>query len=175
MLSLLHLFERVKGDISLLLKVHESVKKYKLTKKDIIHVVKYADQYTFLKEDVEDLESELSNLIRQRQDMNKDLLSMKKQQMELEQQIDKYNDISVQKYSYIENLNDQIKKLESYISKLKNSDESYTKFEQLAREKMHAIMENRRWLLSLAVAVVIESLRSYQDEEQINRDRKSVV
>lgn len=165
--SLLHLFEQVKGDISLLLKVHDLVKKYSITKKDIIHIIKYADQYTFLKKDVEDLESELSNLIKQRQDMNKDLLSMRKEQTELEGQIDHYNDISIQKYSYIENLNDEIKKLESHISKLKNSDESYTMFEQFAREKMDTIMENRRWILSLAIAVVIESLTSNQDKKQI--------
>ena len=54
--SLLHLFERVKPDISLLLRVNDVVKKYHLTKKDIIHIVNYADERIFLKEDIEELE-----------------------------------------------------------------------------------------------------------------------
>jgi len=89
---------------------------------------------------------------------------------ELVEQIAKYNDISVEKYSHIQNLDNKITKLESHISKLKDSDDYYTKFEQFASEKLDSIMKNRRWILALAVDAVIESLRNEPFKQMIVND-----
>ncbi len=165
--KLLHLYEKVKPDISLLVKVHDVVKKYNLTKKDIINIVDYADEHLYLKDEIEKLEWQLDSILNQKDEANTSLLSIKKKHAELVEQIDKYNDISVGKSSYIENLDSKIRKLESYISKLKTSDEYYTKFEQFAKEKLDSIINDRRWLLGAAVGAVIESIRKDPDKQMI--------
>jgi hypothetical protein len=77
-------------------------------------------------------------------------------------------------------LEDEIEKLEKQISKLKNSDEYYTKFEQYAREILNSVMNDHRWIVPLAIDAVIESLRKdsfkqliINDEicDQANRDK----
>jgi len=165
--NLLYLYEQVKPDISLLVKVHDVVKKYNLTKKDIINIVRYADKNLYLKDEIEKLEWQLNSILKQKSDANASLLSMKKKHSELVEQIDKYNEISMAKTSYIESLGNEIKKLETYISKLKNSDEYYTKFEKFAKEKLDSIINDRRWLLGAAVGAVIESIRKDPDKQMI--------
>ncbi len=149
------------------MKVHDVVKKYNLTKKDIINIVDYADEHLYLKDEIEKLEWQLDSILNQKDEANTSLLSIKKKHAELVEQIDKYNDISVGKSSYIENLDSKIRKLESYISKLKTSDEYYTKFEQFAKEKLDSIINDRRWLLGAAVGAVIESIRKDPDKQMI--------
>jgi hypothetical protein len=86
------------------------------------------------------------------------------------EQIDKYNDISMRKNSYIENLDGEIEKKENQISKLKNSDEYYTKFEQFAREKLDSIMKDNRWILPLAIDAVIQSIKKNPFKQMIIND-----
>jgi len=168
--SLLHLFERVKPDISLLLRVNDVVKKYHLTKKDIIHIVNYADERIFLKEDIEELREQFDSLLKQRHDANDALQSAVKKLQELTNQIDIYSEISAQKNRCIENLDNEIKKLETHISKLKNSDEYYAKFEQYAIEKFDSIIKDHRSILALALGAAIESIRKDPDKQMIIND-----
>lgn len=168
--KLLYLYEKVKSDISLLMRVHDIVKKYNLTKKDIINIVDYADKHLYLKDEIEKQEWELDSILNQNDDANETLLSMKKKHADLVEQIHKYNDISVRKNAYIENLDDEIEKLENQISKLKNSDEYYTKFEQYAREKLDSIIKDHRLMLALAIGSVIESIRKDPEKQMIIKD-----
>ncbi|HKQ22202.1 MAG TPA: hypothetical protein VJS91_09195, partial [Nitrososphaeraceae archaeon] len=63
--QLLDFYRKVKADTSLLLKIHEVVKKNDLSKKDIINIVDYADKYHFLKEEVDELGRQFSKLLKQ--------------------------------------------------------------------------------------------------------------
>jgi uncharacterized coiled-coil DUF342 family protein len=168
--KLLDLYKKVGDDVSLLSTVHDVMKKYDLSKKDIINIVHYAEKRIFLKEEIHELEHQFDYLLKQRHVANDSLLSTKKKYTELLEQIDKYNDISAAKSSHIENLNSEIKQLENYISRLKDSDGYYTKFEQFAREKLDLSMKDRKWILSLAVASVIESIRKDPDIQMIIKD-----
>ena len=60
--KLLQLYELVKSDISLLVKVHDIVKKYNLEKKDIINIVRYAPKHLYLKDEIEKLECQLDSI-----------------------------------------------------------------------------------------------------------------
>jgi len=164
------LYEQVKPDISLLGKVHDVVKKYNLEKKDIINIVRYAPKHLYLKDEIEKLEWQLDSILNEKDDANDSLLSAKKKNEELVEQIDKYNEISIRKNSYIENLDDEIEKIENQISKLKNSDEYYTKFEQFAREKLDSIMKDNRWILPLAIDAVIQSIKKNPFKQMIIND-----
>ena len=168
--KLLQLYELVKSDISLLGKVHDVVKKYNLEKKDIINIVRYAPKHLYLKDEIENLEWQLDSILNEKDDANDSLLSAKKKHEELIEQIDKYNDISIRKNSYIENLDGEIEKKENQISKLKNSDEYYTKFEQFAREKLDSIMKDNRWILPLAIDAVIQSIKKNPFKQMIIND-----
>jgi len=168
--NLLYLYEKVKPDISLLVKVHDIVKKYNLTRKDIINIVDYANEHVYLKDQIEKLEWQLDSILNEKDDANDSLLSIKKKHKELADQIDKYNDISLRKSSYINNLDNETAKLETYISNLKNSDEYYTKFEQFAREKLDLIMKDSGWMLALAIDAVMESMRKDPFKQMIIND-----
>jgi len=165
--GLLHLFDRIKPDISLLLRVHDIMKKYDLTKKDIINIVNYADEHDFLKEDIQEMREQFNDLLKQRHDANDSLQSAKRKLAELTNQIKTYNEISVEKNTHIQKLDNEIKILESCISKIKNSDEYYTKFEQLARSKLDSMMKDRKWILTLAIGAVIETIRNDPDRQII--------
>jgi uncharacterized coiled-coil DUF342 family protein len=165
--GMVNLYEEIKFDIPLLAKVYDTVKAYSLSKDDIINIVRYAPEHLYLKDDIKELKEEVNSLLNQKSNVKASLLSIKVKLKELSDQRDYYNDVTVRKYSYIENLNSKIKELETYISKLKNSDEYYTKFEQFAREKLDSIMKDRRWVLSLAVGSVIESLRSDPEKQMM--------
>jgi hypothetical protein len=169
--NLLDLYKMVKADTSLLMRVHDVVKKYDLSKKDIINIVYYADKYCFLKEEVDDLEMQFDHLMKQRHIANDSLLYTKKKQMELAGQIETYNDIIKQKLACIENVDIEIKKLENQISLLKNDDKYYAKFEQNAREKLGVILKERRWILASAISAVIESMRKEPFKELIINDQ----
>ena len=164
------LYEQVKPDISLLGKVHDVVEKYNLEKKDMINIVRYAPKHLYLKGEIEKLEWQLDSILNEKDDANDSLLSAKKKHEELVEQIDKYNEISIRKNSYIENLDDEIEKIENQISKLKNSDEYYTKFEQFAREKLDSIMKDNRWILPLAIDAVIQSIKKNPFKQMIIND-----
>jgi len=166
--GLLHLFERIKPDISLLLRVHDIVKKYDLTKKDIINIIKYADEHDFLIEDVEEMREQFKDLLKQRRDANDSLQSAKKEVERVTDEIDRYDRISDQKNTQIKNLNNEIERLENWILQLKDNDEDYSKFEKFAREKLSSIMKDRRWILSMALDAVIESLKDTGNKTQFN-------
>jgi hypothetical protein len=161
------LYEVVKHDISLLVNVHDIVKKYDFIKKDIIHIVDFADKYAFLEEEVQELEIQFKNLLKQRHDTNDSLQSAKKELEQVTNQIGRYSEICVQKDKYIENLNGRIKRLETFISQLRNSDEHYVKFELVAREKLDNILKERKYILSSAIAAVIESIKQDHFKEMI--------
>jgi methyl-accepting chemotaxis protein len=163
--GLLQLFEKIKHDISLLLRVYEIVKKYDLTKKDIINIVKYADEYDFLKEEIEELGGQFSSLLKQRHDANDSLQSAKYELERVTNDIDTYNEISDQKKVQIENWNNEIELLENSISQLKDNNEYYSKFEKFAKEKLDSIIKDHRRILTLAIAVVIESLRKVPNNQ----------
>ena len=165
--KLLNLFKKVRDDVSLLSTVHDVMKKYNLTKRDIINIVDYADKRIFLKEDVRELEIQFDHLLKQRHAANDDLMSAKKEYAALLEQIDKYSEINLRKSSQIEDLNSEIKKMETNISLLKNSNEYYTKFEHVAREKFNSITKDCTWILRLAVATVVESLRRDPNKQMI--------
>ena len=162
--GMVNLYEEIKVDISLLARVYDTVKVYSLTKDDIINIVHYAPEHLYLKDDIKELQEQLDSLLDQKSNVKASLLSIKMKHKELSDQIDKYNDVTVRKYSYIENLDSKIKQLETYISILE-SDEQYTKFEQFAREKLDSIVKDHKWVLTLAVGSVIESLRSHPDKQ----------
>jgi hypothetical protein len=164
------LYEQVKPDISLLGKVHDVVKKYNLEKKDIINIVRYAPKHLYLIDEIENLEWQLDSILNEKDDANDSLLSAKIKQEELIEQIDKYNDISIRKNSYLENLDGEIEKIENQISKLKNSDEYYTKFEQFAKEKLDSNMKDIRWILPLAIDAVIQSIKKDPFKQMIIND-----
>jgi chromosome segregation ATPase len=168
--NLLYLYEQVKPDISLLIKIHDVVRKYNLTKKDIINIANYADKHLYLKDQIEKQKWQLDSILNQKDDVNNSLQTIKKEHRELSDKIVNYNEISLQKNSYIENLDDEIEKLEKQISKLKNSDEYYTKFEQFAREKLNSVMKDIRWIVPLAIDAVIESLRRDSFKQMIIND-----
>jgi len=168
--NLLNFYEEVKADISLLMRVHDVVKAYNLTKKDIINIVRYAPEHLYLKNEIEKQGRQLNSILNQKSDANASLLSIKKKHTELAKQIDRLNDISVGKMSYIENLGNEIRKLETYISKLKNSDEYYTKFEKFAKEKLDSIIKDHKSILALALGAVIESIRKDPDKQMIIND-----
>ena len=67
-------------------------------------------------------------------------------------------------------MDDEIEKIENQISKLKNSDEYYTKFEQFAREKLDSIMKDNRWILPLAIDAVIQSIKKNPFKQMIIND-----
>ena len=165
--NLLNFYEEVKADISLLMRVHDVVKAYNLTKKDIINIVRYAPKHLYLKDEIEKQDWQLNSILKQKSDANASLLSVKKKHSKLVEQIDNYNDISARKMGYIENLDSKIKKLEAYISKLKNGHEYYAKFEQFAREKLDSIIKDHRSILALALSTVIESIRKDPDKQMI--------
>jgi len=168
--NLLYLYEQVKPDISLFFKIHDVVRKYNLTKKDIINIANYADKHLYLKDQIEKQKWQLDSILNQKDDVNNSLQTIKKEHRELSDKIVNYNEISLQKNSYIENLDDEIEKLEKQISKLKNSDEYYTKFEQFAREKLNSVMKDIRWIVPLAIDAVIESLRRDSFKQMIIND-----
>src|SRR5438093_8243696 len=168
--KLLNLYKKVRDDVSLLSTVHDVMKKYNLTKRDIINIVDYADKRIFLKEDVRELEIQFDHLLKQRHAANDDLMSAKKEYAALLEQIDKYSEINLRKSSQIEDLNSEIKKMETNISLLKNSNEYYTKFEQVAREKLDSLTKDSVWMLRLAIAVVVESLRRDPNKKMIIND-----
>lgn len=157
--GLLNLYERIKPDISILVKVHDIVKRYDLTKKDIINIIKYADEYDFLREDVEELTEQFKDLLNQRHDANDSLQLAKKDLEKITHEIETCDEISNQKNVQIGNLNDEIELLENSISQLKNNNEYYSKFEKFAKEKLDLIIKDHRRILTLAIAVVMESLR----------------
>jgi len=159
--GLLQLYESTKSDISLLMKIHDIVKKYDLTKKDITNIVKYADEYDFLREDVEELREQFSSLIKKRHDANDSLQLAMMELEKITQQIDTYHEISDQKKAQIENWNNEIELLENSISQLKDNNEYYSKFEKFAKEKLDSIIKDHRRIITLAIAVVIESLRKF--------------
>lgn len=163
------LYEMVKHDISLLVKVHDSVKKYDFDKKDIINIVNFADEYLFLEQEIQDLGTQFKNLLKQRHDVNDSLQSAKKELERVTDEIDTYNEISEQKSTCIDTLNKEKEKLETCISQLKNSDEFYSKFEKFAEEKLLSIMKDHRWVLSIALDAVIDSLmKDTENEFQFN-------
>ena len=53
--NLIDLYKMVKANTSLLMRVHDVVKKYDLERKDIINIVKFADEYSFLEEEIQEL------------------------------------------------------------------------------------------------------------------------
>lgn len=165
--NLLDLYKMVNDDTSLLMRVHNAVKKYDLCKQDIINIVDYADKYHFLKEEVDELGRQFSYLMKQRHIANDSLLSTKKKQAELAGQIETYNNIIKDKLAYIQNMDIEINKLQNQISLLTNGDEYYAKFEQTAREKLDLILKERRWILSLAVVAVFESLKKEPFKQMI--------
>jgi uncharacterized coiled-coil DUF342 family protein len=165
--SMVNLYEEINFDIPLLAKVYDTVKAYSLSKEDIINIVRYAPEHLYLKNDIKELKEEVNSLLNQKFSVKASLLSMKTKNKQLGDKIDTYNSITVGKYSYIETLDNKIKQLETNISNLRNSDEYYTKFEQFAREKLDSIMKDRKWVLSLAVGCVIESLKNDQDNQTI--------
>jgi chromosome segregation ATPase len=146
------------------------MKRYKLTKKDIINVVNYAPRHIFLSDEIEKLESQLDSLSDQNSDANDSLQTMKKKFMELSDQIEKYNEITIRKYSYIEDLGNEIKKMETHISNLKIGDEYYIEFEEFAKNKLELIVNDRKWMLALAIDAVIESMKQVQIKEMIIND-----
>ena len=152
------------------MKIHDVVKKYNLTKKDIINIANYVDKHLYLKDQIEKQEWQLDSILNQKDDVNNSLQTIKKEHRELSDEIVNYNEISLRKNSYIENLDDEIEKLEKQISKLKNSDEYYTKFDQYAREKLDLIMKDHRWILPLALDAVIESIRKDSFKQMIIND-----
>ena len=160
-------YELVKHDISLLVKVHDIVKKYDLDKKDIINIVNFADKYIFLKEEINELEIQFDDLLKQRHDTNNSLQSAKKELERVTDEIDTYNEIGEQKEVQIENLNNEIMTLENIISKLKDHDECYSKFEKFAKEKLQSILKDRSWILASAIDAVIESMKQVQFKEMI--------
>ena len=128
--QLLHLYKMVKDEISLLMRVHNVVKKYNLTKKDIINIVNWAGKFDFLKEEVDELERQFDHLMKQRHIANDSLLSAKKKHAELAGQIEIYNNIIKQKLANIENMENEIKRLDNQISQLSSSNDCCNKFEQ---------------------------------------------
>lgn len=168
--KLFHLYEEVENDIGLVTKVYDVMKKYRLTRKEIINIVTYAPRHLFLSDEIEELELQLDSLSNQNSHVNDSLLTMKKKHKELSEKVDKYNEITIRKYSYIEDLRNEIEKLESHISNLKTSDEYYIKFEKFAKEKLELILNDRRWMLALAVDAVIESMKQVQFKEMIIND-----
>lgn len=165
--GMVNFYEEIKGDIPLLARLYDTVKAYNLTKDDINNIVHYAPEHIYLKDDIKELNGQLDSLLDQKSNAKASLLSIKVKLKELSDQRDYYNDVTVRKYSYIENLDSKIKQLETYISNLSNSDEYYTKFEQFAREKLDSIIKDRKWVLSLAVGSVIESLRSDPEKQML--------
>ena len=81
--NLLYLYEQVKPDISLLVKIHDAVKKYNLNKKDIINIANYAPKHLYLKDEIEKQEWQLDSILNQKDDANNSLLSIKKKHGEL--------------------------------------------------------------------------------------------
>ncbi len=165
--KLYDLYQIVKTDTSLLVKFHDIVKKYDLDKKDIINIVNFADKYIFLKEEIDELEIQFDNLLKQRHDTNDSLQSARKELERIRDEIDTFNQISDQKKVQMEDLNSEIEKLEKCILELKDNDEYYSKFEKFAEEKLDSIMKERRWILSLAVDAVIESLQFNSEHETL--------
>lgn len=157
--KLYDLYQIVKTDISVLVKFHDIVKKYDFNKKDIINIVNFADKYIFLEEEINELEIQFDNLLKQRHEANDSLQSAKKELEKVTAKINAHNEISEQRNSYIDTLNKEIEKLETCISQLKNNDEFYSKFEKFAEERLRSIMKDRRWILSVALDAVIESLK----------------
>lgn len=135
--QLLDLYRKVKADTSLLLKVYEVVKKYSLTKKDLINIVNWADEFLFLKEEIQEMEEQFKDLLKQRHSANNSLLSAKKKQTELAEQIETYESIIKQKLIRIENIENEIKKLENQISELSSSNDCYNKSEQTGTQPEH--------------------------------------
>lgn len=64
--NLLELFETINHDTSFLTRVNDVVKKYDLTKKDIINIVNFADEYNFLEEEIQELREQFNDLLRER-------------------------------------------------------------------------------------------------------------
>jgi uncharacterized coiled-coil DUF342 family protein len=156
---MVNLYEEIKADIPLLARLYDTVKAYDLTKDDINNIVRYAPEHLYLKDDIKEMKEQLDSLLNQKSKATTSLLSIKKKHTEFEERIDELSVSSMRKMSYIENLLSKIEQLETYFSKLKNSDECYTKFEQFAKEKLDSIIKDSRWILSLAVVSVIESMK----------------
>ncbi len=164
--NLLKLFEAINRDTSFLSRVNDVVKKYDLTKRDIINIVNFADEYNFLEEEIQEMGEQFKDLLRQRHETNDSLQLAKKKLEEITNQIDINDRISIQKKARIENMNNEIKRLETCILELRNGDECYSKFEKFAAEKLEFILKDRRWLLALAIDAVIESMKQDQFKDQ---------
>lgn len=164
--NLLYLYEKLKPDISILIKLHDVAEMHSLTKKDIINIVDYADECNYIEDEIEEKNWQLKCFLRQENDARASLLCLKKQLMDLSHQIDNCSNICIRKESYIENLNDDVEKIQNQISQLKN-DEYYTKFEEFAREKLDLIINDHRWILRIAAGAVVESIRKDPNKQII--------
>jgi SMC interacting uncharacterized protein involved in chromosome segregation len=157
--DMVNLYEEIKGDVALLASLYDTVKACHLTKDDINNIVSYAPEHVYLKDDIKELKEHLRSLLTQKSRANTSLVSIKKEHTEFEERIDELSVTCMRKMSYIENLDSKTKQLETYISKLKTSNEYYTKFEKFANEKLKSITKDSKWILALAIDAVIESIR----------------
>lgn len=153
-----HLYERIKPDISNLIKIYEVVKKYNLTEQDMFNIIEYSDEFNYLKDEIAEEKWQLSCLLKEKNGVQASLLTLKNEYIELADQVDGINNISIRKQTQIQNLNDEIKKLEDLISGLKLNDE-YCKFERFNRENLDLMLKDRRWILALAVDAVIQLIK----------------
>jgi hypothetical protein len=168
--QLLELYKMVKADSSILMRVHDVMKRYGFSKKDLVNFVDWAGKFDFLKEEVNELERQFDHLMKQRHIASDSLSSSKKKLEELTNQNDAYDKISAQKRVCIENMNNEIRELESYNLELRNSNECYRKFEKFAAEKLELILKDRRWILASAIDAVVESMKQVQFKEMIFND-----
>jgi uncharacterized coiled-coil DUF342 family protein len=109
--SLPYLYERIKPNISILIKIYEVVK-YNLKEQDMLNIIEYSDEINYLKDEIAQEKWQLSCLLKEKNGVQASLLTLKNEYVELSEQIDGFNNIFVRKQTQIQNLNEEINKLE---------------------------------------------------------------
>jgi|SRR5215216_6056845 transposase len=154
-------YEETKGDIKPFLKLYKLAKAKGMSVKQVVNLLAIANNdLSSIEERFKRLRNDTSILGFRKHTLERNLYQLNNQIATTANLLNSFHMSCKRERIEIENLYNERAKLESVVTEFKNNNEEYLdKIKQTAEEKVKDVLNERKILLQLATASVIESLR----------------
>jgi len=155
------LYEETNGDIEPFLKLYKLAKAKGMSVKQVVNLLAIANNdLSSIEERFKRLRNDTSILGFRKHTLERNLYQLNNQIATTANLLNSFHMSCKRERIEIENLYNERAKLESVVTEFKNNNEEYLdKIKQTAEEKVKDVLNERKILLQLATASVIESLR----------------
>jgi tryptophanyl-tRNA synthetase len=161
------LYEEIKNDLPVFLKLHDLLKQHGIKISNLEWFVNMvlvgAYKIPSLDDEYKNLKNEIANLEYKKERIQADVQALNNKTSSLRSVKCSYQQEYINKKQEIHYLNNHKEQLEDFVASFKTGDKKYLEIKGIAQEHVNYLLTERKTLLTIAIIAVIEALKMNPD------------